>query len=71
MRNTIARWKDSSKDATDDKDKDHNVDNSNATEQTCNEEEGNDDADSIMKAKLKLVLWTALLKSVKEITDEN
>ena len=44
----------------------------NATEQTCNEEEeGNDDEDSIMKAKMKLVLWSALLKSVKEITDES
>jgi len=47
------------------------VDNSNATEQTRNEEEGNDDEDSIMKAKMKLVLWTALLKSIKEIIDEN
>ena len=44
----------------------------NATEhQTCNEEEGNDDEDSIMKAKMKLVLWSALLKSVKEIIVES
>jgi len=43
----------------------------NATEQTCNEEEeGTDDEDS-MKAKMKLVLWSALLKSVKDITDES
>jgi len=52
-----------------DEDKVANV-GGNATEQTCNEE-GNDDEDSIMKAKMKLVLWSVLLKSVKEITDES
>ena len=50
-----------------DEDKVADVDG-NVTEQTCDEEENDEDS---MKAKMKLVLWSALLKSVKEITDES